>query len=362
MPSNVQTFHLEPLFSGSVHDIYGSSQLKRPDKTMHISLLEILACPKCANDAQLKLNSMDGESDTVNDGALICTECAHEYPIQNGIPRFVDQADDYCGNFGFQWQKWKKIQIDRLSGHHLSETRFFSDTGWDREWMKDRLILDAGCGAGRFTDIALSAGARVIAIDLSDAIDACYETTKIHGDRIQCVQASLFNLPFRKGVFDGVYCIGVIQHTPDPEAVITGLPQHVRPGGKVAYNFYEEGLWRRLQVPKYLLRLVTPHLPIGFTLGLSKFLVACLFWLTSLLAPIRKIRILNHFIPICSVHDPALSRDQQYIWTLLDTFDWYGARYEKRQHHERVAELMKSVKLEGVESQAGLARGTVSNN
>ncbi len=328
---------------------------------MQSSLLEILACPKCTSEARLALHTSVGSDETgdINDGTLVCTDCGQEYTIRNGIPRFISQDQDYCGNFGFQWQKWKEIQIDRLSGHHLSETRFFNDTQWDRDWMKDRLILDAGCGAGRFTDIALSAGAQVVAVDLSDAIDACHDTTAIHGNRIQCIQASLFELPFKKSVFDGIYCIGVIQHTPDPEAVISGLPKFARAGGKISYNFYEEGLWRRLQAPKYLLRLITPHLPIGLTLNLSKFLVATLFWLTSLLAPIRKVRILNHFIPICAVHDPALTRDQQYIWTLLDTFDWYGARFEKRQHHERVAELLKLAELEDVRSVPGLARGTI---
>lgn len=325
---------------------------------MQLSLLEILACPACHQDAPLEVAGDVLEGGEVVDGMLVCRACKHEVPVRNGIPRFVDVSDDYCGNFGFQWQKWKEIQIDRLSGHTLSQDRFFGDTRWDRDWLKDKLILDAGCGAGRFTDVAASAGANVIAIDLSDAIDACYETTRVHGDRVQCLQASLLDLPFRKGVFDALYCIGVIQHTPAPETIMSALPALLKPGGKLAYNFYEEGLWRRLQVPKYLLRLITPHLPISVTLAISKFLVACLFWLTSFLAPVRKIRILNHFIPIASVHDPMLTREQQYTLTLLDTFDWYGARYEKRQHHERVAELLKMAKLENVESTPGLARGT----
>ncbi len=325
---------------------------------MHLSLIHLLACPKCAGDAPLDLHQRAGDGDIIDEGTLICSHCHNEYLITNGIPRFADPDDNYCGNFGFQWQKWKEIQIDRLSGHTLSEDRFYSDTQWDREWLKGKLILDAGCGAGRFTDVALAAGAKVVAIDLSGAIDACFENTKIHGDHIQCIQASLFELPFKRGVFDGVYCIGVIQHTPDPEAVITGLPKFARLGGRIAYNFYEEGLWRRLQVPKYLLRLITPYLPISITLGLSKFLVMTLFWLTSLLAPIKKIRILNHFIPIASVHNPALTRDQQYIWTLLDTFDWYGARFEKRQHHNHVADLMKSINIQEINSEPGIARGT----
>jgi SAM-dependent methyltransferase len=329
---------------------------------MHSSLLEILACPKCHIDAPLELRSNSDGKEPIVEDVLICTECAKEYPVTNGIPRFVETDDDYCGNFGFQWQKWKEIQIDRLSGHTLSENRFFSETQWDRDWLKDKLILDAGCGAGRFTDIALSAGARVVAIDLSDAINACHSTTQVHGDKIDCLQASLFELPFRKDVFDGIYCIGVIQHTPDPEAVMSGLPKFAKPGGKIAYNFYEEGLWRRLQVPKYLLRMITPHIPIDYTLGLSKFLVASLFWLTSFLAPIRKIRILNHFIPIASVHAPELSREQQYIWTLLDTFDWYGARYEKCQRHARVAEIIKLAGVINISSEPGLAKGTRVEN
>jgi len=325
---------------------------------MHPTLLEILACPACHQEAPLQAMAEVTQGDEITQGKLVCTKCAAEYPIRDGIPRFVQAEDNYCGNFGFQWQKWKELQIDRLGGHQLSETRFYADSRWERDWMKDKLILDAGCGAGRFTDIALIAGAKVVAMDLSEAIDACQETTRVHGKNGHYLQASLLDLPFKKGVFDAIYCMGVIQHTPDPKKVMTSLPALIKPGGRLAYNFYEEGIWRRLQVPKYLIRLITPHLPIGVTLALSKFLVASLFWFTSLLAPIRKIRILNHFIPIASTHLPELTREQQYTWTLLDTFDWYGARYEKCQRHEHVAEMLKSVNLENVESKPGLAWGT----
>ena len=70
--------------------------------------------------------------------------------VSGGIPRFVVPDDDYCENFGFQWQEWRTLQIDRLSGHHLSEERFFRDSRWSADWLKGKLILDAGCGAGRF--------------------------------------------------------------------------------------------------------------------------------------------------------------------------------------------------------------------
>ena len=125
--------------------------------------------------------------------------------------------------------------------------------------------------------------------------------------------------------------------------------------GRVAYNFYEEGFWRRLQVIKYGLRLITPHLPVGFNLALSKALVAIFFNFTRTLSGIRRIRVLNHFVPIAAFHDPDLTRDQQYTWTLLNTFDWYSPRYEKRQRHEQVKRVLKNIGLEDVESRPGLA-------
>ena len=157
---------------------------------------------------------------------------------------------------------------------------------------------------------------------------------------------------------DAVYCMGVIQHTSDPRAVIRSLPSYLKPGGQIAYNFYEEGVWRRLQVLKYALRLITPHLSVSQNLVLSEFLVGLFFPLTRRIAEIPKVRIINHFFPIASVHDAQLSLEDQRAWTLLDTLDWYGARYEKRQYHDDVAAELQDVGMSSVRSRPGLAWAT----
>lgn len=328
---------------------------------MRADLVDILACPACRSTAPLVCEgAADGDGEIAT-GSLRCDGCGASFPIAGGIPRFVRPEQDYCANFGFQWQKWRTLQIDRLSGHDLSESRFLADSRWPKDWLKGKLILDAGCGAGRFSDVARAHGAHVVAVDISDAINACRDTTTNAGDsnggRVDCIQASLFDLPLKPGIFDAVYCMGVIQHTPDPAKLMATLPAMLKPGGRIAYNFYEEGLWRRLQFIKYALRLVTPHLSVGFNLGLSRFLVALFYPLTRLLAPIPKLHILNHFIPIAAVHDRHLDAEQQYAWTLLDTFDWYGARFEKRQHHDHVAATLEQVGMTDVSSKPGLAWG-----
>lgn len=322
---------------------------------MRMWLLEYLVCPHCDEDQNLSLSINWRMDDEIIDGTLCCPHCGSTWPVRDGVPRFVGVAQDYCGNFGFQWQHWKALQVDRLSGHCLSETRFLADSQWSPEWIKDKLILDCGCGAGRFTDVAAKYGARVISVDLSGAVNACRQNTMVWDGRVQPIQASLFQLPLRKGVFEGLFCMGVIQHTPDPERLMRALPVYLKTDGRLAYNFYEADFWPKLQVIKYALRLVTPHLPTDWTLALSKALVAVLFPLSRVLSGIRKVRILNHFLPICSSHDPSLTQDQQYAWTLLDTFDWYGPRHEIRQNHDRVAALLAECGLKNVSTAPGLA-------
>ena len=146
----------------------------------------------------------------------------------------------------------------------------------------------------------------------------------------------------------------MIQHTPDPSRTITVLPGFLKPGGALALNFYEKGWRSRVQLVKYALRVITRRLSLSRTLALSRALVAVFFPLTAFLSRIRVIRQINHFLPIAAYHPPALTREQQRTWTLLDTFDWYGPKYEIRQNHRDVAALLKSAGLTAIESRPGL--------
>lgn len=322
---------------------------------MRPSLLDLLVCPDCPGEPGLTLSGHETEGDEIVAGTLHCPACRQEWPVRDGIPRFVPSHEDYGGNFAYEWQRWGQVQIDRLAGHHLSTSRFLADSRWSPDWPRDRLILDAGCGAGRFTDVAATLGARVIAVDLSGAVTAARANTRDQGDRVEVIQASLFRLPFRAGTFDGVFCMGVIQHTPDPERVIRRLPHHLKPGGRLAYNFYESDWRTRLQPIKYALRLVTRHLSNTVNERLSLALVTVFFPLTWLLSHIRFVRFINTMMPICAVHNRELTLAQQFRWTLLDTFDWYSPRYELRQSHRQVAALLREAGLAEIDSQPGLA-------
>lgn len=95
----------------------------------------------------------------------------------DGVLDFISSTGrDYCDNFGKQWNRFREVQLDSLTTKSESRDRFFAETGWTPAKIKGKLLLDAGCGAGRFAEVALEAGARVVAVDISEAAWACQET------------------------------------------------------------------------------------------------------------------------------------------------------------------------------------------
>lgn len=54
---------------------------------MKMSLMEILRCPVCKAELDLKVDKEEG--DEIIGGTLTCTQCKHPYPIEDGIPNML---------------------------------------------------------------------------------------------------------------------------------------------------------------------------------------------------------------------------------------------------------------------------------
>ncbi len=139
---------------------------------MNPAHLTYLACPRC--QADLVLRRVDQEDARgVGEGLLACTGCGAEYPIVRHVPRFVP-GQNYADNFGLQWNRYARLQYDSFLGLPLSRRRFFITTGWP-ERLPGEVILEAGGGGGRFSEVVVTTGAMVVSFDLSSAVDANYE-------------------------------------------------------------------------------------------------------------------------------------------------------------------------------------------
>lgn len=313
---------------------------------MHRDLLEFLACPTCQQSLAV-LVEREEDSD-IHTGALTCARCAARYPIVNFVPRFVP-ADNYSKSFGFQWNRFRKTQLDSTTGQPITRDRFFSQSAWRPEEMSGRWTLDVGCGAGRFAEISLSTGTRLVAVDYSGAVDACRANLGPH-PRLDVIQADVYRLPFRRAHFDYVYCFGVLQHTPDVEGAFAALTEQVAPGGRIAVDLYPETPLNRVW-PKYWLRPWTKTIPPERLLPRVERMVDLLWPISRWLgrAPVigRKLR---HLVPVAN-YEGILPLDARQLkdWAVLDTFDMLAPAHDHPQSVETLRSWFRRAALGEVE-------------
>jgi SAM-dependent methyltransferase/uncharacterized protein YbaR (Trm112 family) len=307
---------------------------------MKTKLLKILACPKCFGDLDCRQTKIKGED--IETGELICVVCKQTYPITAGIPRFVE-PDNYASSFGYQWNLFRKEQIDSYNGTNLSAKRFWSETDWSKDELAGKWVLDAGCGAGRFLDVVSQTEAEVVGVDISIAVDAAKENLKDRRN-VHLIQASIYDLPFREGTFDYVYCIGVIQHTPDPARTIATLPRLVKENGEIAVTIYPNEKWYTKLYAKYLVRPVTKRMDKQNLLRIIKGIMPVAFPVTSFLFRLPVVgRGFSFLIPIANyVNEPDLTKEQRYNWALLDTFDMLSPEFDQPQDEPTVRKILQN--------------------
>jgi SAM-dependent methyltransferase len=292
---------------------------------MHRRLLELLVEP--GTHAPLRLEVEHGDGDRVEDGWLRCDASGRSYPIVRGIPRFSTEGN-YSASFGWQWNRFRDVQIDTETGAQHSRQRFDQESGWGELDLSGRWVLDAGCGAGRFAEVAASRGARLVALDYSSAVDAAAKTLK-RFDNVDVVQANILELPFRRATFDFAFCIGVIQHTPRPEEAIRSVVDAVKPGGRFCFTIYKRRPWTRLN-GKYVLRSLTKRMRRETLLRAIEGVMPIAFPVTNVLyrVPLAN-RVARFMMPIPNhVARDGFTREQRYREAILDTFDALSPAYD----------------------------------
>lgn len=129
--------------------------------------------------------------------------------------------------------------------------------------LKGLRVLDIGCGAGLLAEALAAAGAEVTAIDLAEeAVGAARQHAEQQGLSIDyrvCPAEELAaEIP---GRFDLVCCLEMLEHVPDPEAIVAACAQLVRPGGDVVFstiNRNAKAFALAIFAAEQILRLIPP--------------------------------------------------------------------------------------------------------
>jgi SAM-dependent methyltransferase len=307
------------------------------------TLLSWLRCPTCTSPLQV-----DAAREEVFEGCLACPN-GHAFPIQRGIPRFV-ASDAYTESFSYEWQRFRRTQLDSVTGRTDTRDRLQASLNFPLEDLENKLVLDAGCGMGRFAEIVHAYGGTYVGLDFSYAVDAAFANAG-HLPNVHFVQADLFHLPFAEDTFDLVMSLGVLHHTPDPRAAFASLPRVLKPGGKLSVTLYDAGNKVYVANTKFWRRYTT-RLPKK-TLHALSYAAAPLYYLWTL-------PVLGAVLRTVAF----LSLERDWRWRVLDTFDWYSPQYMSWHTHPEVFAWFKQNDFEQIEvlapsvSQIGVKRSS----
>lgn len=273
-------------------------------------------------------------------------------PVVSNIPRFVTPAN-YAAGFGLQWNQFRKTQLDSYTHTTISKDRLTHALGGSLAVVQGKSVLEVGCGAGRFTEVLLAAGAHVTACDLSLAVEANYANCGAAANYF-VFQADVRRLPIRPNSFDFVICLGVVQHTPSPEETIAALAGFVKPGGMLVLDHY--GPDYPVTFSRRWLRRFLLHLPAPWAKSASLTLARALLPLHKLSWSQKRGRWrlrkqLQKLSPLVDYYDvyPQLGEQLLAEWSLLDTHDTLTDYYKHLRSVEQIKNCLAACGLVNVE-------------
>jgi 2-polyprenyl-3-methyl-5-hydroxy-6-metoxy-1,4-benzoquinol methylase len=321
-------------------------------------LLNYLCCPEC--ESEFKLISMEEEADEVINGSLYCSRCKKKYPIVAGIPVILDnkQLKDFYKTKK-NWENWwKKIRekgdielYDEL--WRKAEKNLGGEPLYKKEHFVGKVVLDAGCGNGRYiaSDFSKYECKEIIAVDIGRQV---FEAKKNNDAKnTHFVQADLTRLPFRKNAFDVITSHGVLHHTPNPKKAFIKLSEHLKAGGMMAIYVYHKE-WAHFKAHKKSLFLDAAYaFGVMVWQGIRKlvsrmphFLIKSFAYLMAVKATfenaLEKNKLLMPLGKIAKLIPPFAYMGVNFHERVVRNYDHYSATYNYFQTIEEVEDWFKS--------------------
>ena len=129
-----------------------------------------------------------------------------------------------------------------------SRLNWFSNQ-FDSIEIKDKLVLDVGCGMGSFSKLVRAKCGIPVPFDISRRL-----IMKISGDLINCVNGDAMDLPFKDNSFELVVSSECIEHTCNPTKAIKEMERVLAPDGIIILTTPNK-IWRWTIPIAKLLRL-----------------------------------------------------------------------------------------------------------
>ena len=142
-----------------------------------------------------------------------------------------DQAE--LDKFGALANRWWDPEGPQKALHALNPMRLGYVS--QRVTLAGAAVLDVGCGGGLLSEALAKQGAQVTALDLAPELIKVAKLHRLESGtsvdyRLQSVEALAAEAP---GSFDAITCMEMLEHVPDPSAIITACATLLKPGGQL---------------------------------------------------------------------------------------------------------------------------------
>ena len=247
--------------------------------------------------------------------------------------------------FGEEWSKF--------NGFSDSEIKEIGDQYFDvakKLLLPTSVVLDAGCGSGRWTKYVANKVKFVEAIDPSNAVFVAYKMVK-NLTNVRVTQSDIDNIPFANESFDLVFCLGVLHHIPDTEKALNTLVGKLKKGGNLLvylyYNLDNRGLgYKTCFFFADLLRKMVSALPFKIKAVVCDILALTLYlplvYLSIFLKKLYPNKSWFRMVPL------SYYRDKSWYVIRNDSLDRFGTPLEKRYSRLQIQEMMERAGLKDV--------------
>jgi SAM-dependent methyltransferase/uncharacterized protein YbaR (Trm112 family) len=255
---------------------------------MKARLTNLLICLECSGPLHCHAEREDTTLPwpEVLEGHLLCQQCEQRYPIIRGVPRLMrgplaGEVEKTVTGFGYEWEKFDEQIADSYMTNKTNFLDFIAPVAPD--FFQGKMVLDAGCGMGRFLKLGADFGSQeIVGVDLSNSVDVAYQHVR-QLPNVHVIQADIMALPL-KPVFDYVFSVGVLQFLEKPQAGFDRLNGLLRDQGSISVWVYakENNGWV-IRFVSPVRQYITSRLPRPLLYGLSHCLALPLYLLIKLL-------------------------------------------------------------------------------
>jgi ubiquinone/menaquinone biosynthesis C-methylase UbiE len=205
----------------------------------------LLSCVECGQAALERISD-----------CFRCSACGTDYEIVDGVASFFRKEAAVTGQASDRMEFWNQGWNDtnspfgtvgredpaelREAFHSMLTAQRYPAVTWlSEETVRDRVLLNVGCGGGYEGVLFAGYGARYIGVDFS--INAARSTRRLIDAANYtgtCYQCEAERLPLQDSTIDIIYTNGVLHHTPNTPDTLRELHRVLRPGARAIIALY----------------------------------------------------------------------------------------------------------------------------